>query len=274
MRRLCILLVLAVITAYVVALPILDSEMACMSHSVGETSLSGSDGHVPDVLEESDMNPQKLLLLQTEMKVMAHAHAHEADGDAMNKVSNMLLEDAVELKQLLHPLGSNANEIIPKQDSPESAFDATRREIARFLSEDQRRLSDGVVKQSDPTQLLAVQKPTRGLDATSSADASPALAQAADLASTSAPTSKDKKSLKDFYGKVTPLVGTVLWVCICLAATCCCMVCCWGLLGSLLFGQANEDEYGQVEDEKDGLHEVWVRSKGATSARTKGVFKG
>jgi hypothetical protein len=254
-----------------------------MAHSIGElseTSLSGSDGHVRDVVEESDMNPPKLSLLQTEMKVMAHAAAdaqrigsrgdvEQAPGDVMNKVSNILLEDALELRQLLHPQGSSADEIILEQDSPESAFDATRREIARFLSEDQRRLTDGVVTKIDPTQLLAVHKLTGGLAAASRADTDPAPVPAADPAPTSAPTSKKTKSLKDFYGEVTPVVGSVLWVCIFLSATCCCMVCCWGLLGSVLFGsysQAKED--GQVDDELDGLHEVWVRSKGKSSARS------
>lgn len=243
-----------------------------MAHSIGEMPLPESDGHAREVVEESDMNPPKLSLLQTEMKVMAHAAAdaqREAPGDVMNKVSNILLEDALELKQLLHPQGSSADEnSLTEQDSPEAAFDATRREIARFLSEDQRRLKDGVVTKKDPTELLAVHKLTGGLAAASRADTDPAPAPAADPAPTSAPTSKvTKKSLKDFYGEVTPVVGSVIWVCIFLAATCCCMVCCWGLLGSVLFGsQAKED--GQVDDELDGLHEVWVRSKGQSSRRS------
>jgi len=222
----------------------------------------------------------------------------EQTGKVMDKVSSLLLEDAEELQQLLelqklqqapafpaaYRMSHSAADPVMLDDLGGVRSEAETKAAdlyAQYLnmkagqtawSEETKTMSDAMDSPMSAQEIAVTQKASEYLDAANTRRSRVKEEQkrwVEDVAGS--PLVPKDKSWKTFHGTFSPTVGSLIWVALALLAFCILiglLALLWGMVSSWCFDRGGEREKSLNEDEqKDGLHEVWVRTKEPLSGR-------
>lgn len=242
---------------------VLTRATSCKNGQQHGMSCVGSDHVDFNDIPNLSLLQQELALRSARVEAPSAAHgdvAHEP-FEVMDKVSNLLLEDAVELQHQLQQQNTDvgflqrASSDVPSDKVVDASEDGLADHPYGFAPDAQ--LTQTATKQA--THRALVQRLISKLESFQ--------------ATTATPTEKpeEPKSMLNFFGHVPQVAGLVIWGCISAVVLCIILSLCWGLVASVFFGSGSGENMdllgykGDAESEKeipeDGLHEVWVRSK-------------